>query len=69
MHLVADRQGQIEEENSLQDRLLEWMYGHRSGRVMLRLLILPCVSKIGGKFLESRFSLILIPPFIKSHED
>lgn len=67
MHLVADRQGQIEEENSLQDRLLEWMYGHRSGRVMLRLLIFPCVSKIGGKFLESRFSLILIPPFIKSH--
>lgn len=67
MYLVADRQGKIQEENSMQDRLLEWMYTHRTGCMMLRLLIRPSISKIGGKLLESGISRFMIGPFVKSH--
>lgn len=67
MHLAADRQGRIQEENGMQDRLLEWMYTHRMGQAMLRLLICPSVSRIGGKLLESGISRFMIEPFIKSH--
>lgn len=64
MNLVADRSGSITEENSLQDRFLEWMYGHMAGRMLLRPLISPLFSKIGGYFLDSRASVLFIKPFI-----
>ncbi len=67
MHLTADRVGRIEKENSMQDRLLEWLYAHGSGRVLLWLLVRPSVSKMGGRLLGSRFSRLIIPPFIRSH--
>lgn len=67
MHLTADREGRIQEENGMQDTLLEWMYTHRTGRTLLRLLIRPFISKIGGKFLESGISRFMIAPFIRSH--
>lgn len=67
MHLTADREGRIEKENGLQDRLLEWMYAHRAGCALLRLLIRPAVSNIGGSFLNSGVSKCMIRPFIKCH--
>ena len=45
MHLVADREGVIVEEDSLQDRILEWLYGCKAGRMILRPLISPVVSR------------------------
>lgn len=66
MFLVADREGHITEENSLQDRLLEKLYGCAAGRILLRPLVSPAVSKIGGVILDSPFSRILIRPFIRS---
>lgn len=66
MNLVADRNGHIIKENSLQDRFLEWMYGHRVGRMLLCPLISPVFSKIGGCFLDSRASIFLIKPFIRA---
>lgn len=67
MHLVVDREGNIVEGGSLQDRILEGLYCHRLGRLMLKPLVSPVFSEIGGAFLDSRFSRILIPWFIRSH--
>lgn len=68
MHLVADRKGNIEKENSRQDRFLEWMYTHLSGRIILKLLVRPAVSRLGGRLLDSGISKLLIRPFIRSHQ-
>ena len=67
MHLTGDRKGRIEQENDGQDRLLEWMYAHKSGRALLRLLIRPSVSKAGGRLLETKVSRWMIRPFVKRH--
>lgn len=67
MNFIADRKGKITEENSFQNRLLGWLYGHMIGRIILKPLIMPAFSKIGGKILNSSFSKILIQPFIRSH--
>lgn len=67
MHLVADRKGNVTEENTLQDRLLEVLYGHWWGRLLLKPLVTPMVSKVGGAFLDSGISRILIKGFIKSN--
>lgn len=67
MRLTADRDGTIWRENSLQDCLLEWMYSHRIGCQILKLLVRPAVSRFGGMILSSGISRVLIRPFIKSH--
>ncbi len=66
MYLSADRNGKIKEENSFQDHLLQWMYGHLPGRCILKLLVLPAVSRFGGWVMETRASRVLIAPFIRS---
>ena len=60
-----DREGMITTEDSGQDRLLRWMYTHRAGRLALKVLVLPGVSKAGGWLLDSRCSRVLIKPFVK----
>ena len=67
MHLIADRGGRVREENSFQDRLLEWMYSHMAGRLLLRPLVSPAVSKFGGRLLSRKVSRVFIKPFIRSH--
>lgn len=67
MHRTADRYGTVTEENSVQDRFLEWMYGHLAGRVLIRPLTAPAVSRLGGKILSSRASRVLIDPFIRKN--
>ena len=67
MHVTADRKGNVFCENSLQDRFLEKIYKHKTGRMILKPFLSPVVSKAGGKLLDSRFSKILISPFIHSH--
>lgn len=64
MHLTADRRGKIEKEHSLQDCLLEALYSCRAGRLLVRPLTAPLVSKIGARILDSRFSVVLLPLFI-----
>lgn len=67
MSLVADRKGNIVERDSLQDRILEGLYGSAAGRILLRLLCRPAVSKLAGVFLDSRLSKALIPGFVRRH--
>lgn len=64
MYRIADRRGNITELDSMQDRLLEWLYGHVAGRLLLRPLVSPAVSKMGGIVLSSGISRLLIRPFV-----
>lgn len=65
-----DREGNITIEESGQDKLLDWMYHHPVGRVLLKVLIKPEISKAAGWLLNQRCSKILIQPFIrKNHID
>ena len=67
MHLIADRKGNITKQNALQDRLLDKLYGHAAGRVLLKPLVSPLFSRMGGAFLDSGFSRFLIRHFICRH--
>ncbi len=67
MHLIADRKGNVTEENSLQECLLEKLYGHAVGRVLLKPLVSPLFSRISAAFLDSGASRFMIRPFIRSH--
>ena len=51
-----------------QDRLLAFLYGTVLGRLLLKPLTRPIVSKVAGAFLSTRASCLLIKPFIKSNE-
>lgn len=64
---TSDRKGNIIKNESLQDRFLEKMYGSTVGRILLKPLVNPIVSKIGGYLLDSKISVLAIEPFIKSH--
>ena len=61
-----DRDGNITIQDSRQDKLLRWMYTHALGRLVLKPLVMPCVSRLGGWFLGCRCSGFLIKPFVKS---
>ena len=65
--VVVDRKGTIVEAGSLQDALLEGLYGHVPGRALMKLLVSPAVSRLAGAFLDSGLSRGLIPRFIRSH--
>lgn len=67
MHLTADRKGKIEQDHSIQDRVLEGLYGCRVGRMLVRPLISPRVSKAGAACLQSAVSARFIPLFIRLH--
>ena len=64
---TADRQGNIIEENTLQNRFLAWMYGHMLGRILLKPLICPKFSVLGGKLLSSKFSALFVKSFVKAN--
>ncbi|MCI8286330.1 MAG: phosphatidylserine decarboxylase [Lachnospiraceae bacterium] len=67
MGLVADRKGKITQEVSLQDRFLGELYGHAAGRALLKLLVIPAVSRLGGRILDSGLSRVFISGFIRRH--
>lgn len=56
----------IEEDNG-QDRLLNALYGNTLGRILLKPLVTPVVSKVAGAFLSTKCSCVLIKPFIRSN--
>ena len=51
-----------------QDKLLSVLYGHAWGRMLLRPLVCPCVSKAAGWLLSTRLSCALIAPFIRKNK-
>lgn len=65
MRYTADREGNKWKESNGQDRLLESLYGSAAGRCLLRPLVSPLVSKLGGRILDSGISAWAIEPFIR----
>lgn len=64
--MIKDRNGEIVVTNEKQNILLKKLYGTVCGRVILKALTAPAVSKAGGAFMDSRLSVPLIKRFIKS---
>ena len=63
----ADRNGKRKNGTTGQDRLLEFLYGHRLTRILLRPLVSPVVSRLGGAFLDSGISRIFVDSFVKKN--
>lgn len=63
--MIKTRNGDIIVTNEKQNKLLKKLYGCSLGRVVLKTLTAPCVSKAAGAFMDSRASKLLIKPFIK----
>ena len=61
------RDGRLIEGADGQDRLLGALYGNAFGRMLLKPLTAPWLSKAAGAFLSTRASCIFIKPFIKSN--
>lgn len=64
--MIKDRNGEIVVTNEKQNILLKKLYGTVCGRVILKALTAPAVSKVAGAFMDSRLSVPLIKRFIKS---
>lgn len=60
------RDGRTVEKTDGQEKLLAALYGTAAGRMLLKPLVSPGVSKLGGKLLSTRASRVLIRPFVKS---
>lgn len=61
------RNGILTEVSDSQDRILSLLYGTLPGRLLLKPLTAPAVSKLAGSFLSTRLSRFLIAPFIKKY--
>lgn len=61
------RSGKTINGNDNQDRLLAALYGNSAGRRLVKLLVHPSISRVGGNFLSSPASKGLIKPFIKKN--
>lgn len=61
------RDGTLIEDDNGQDKFLKHLYGNAIGRILLKPLVTPVVSKLAGAFLSTKCSCILIKPFIRSN--
>ncbi|MDD6400682.1 MAG: phosphatidylserine decarboxylase [Lachnospiraceae bacterium] len=62
-----DRNGNLVNENSKQNYVLDKLYNTYIGRFILSGLTKPIISKVGGAVLSSAFSRIFISSFIKNN--
>lgn len=63
-----DRNGNEWEKSGLQDKVLGILYQSSYGRMLLKPLLCPFVSKIGGALLDMKWSTCFILPFIKKNQ-
>lgn len=63
-----DRKGNQWEEVSSQDELLKKLYESKKGRMVLKILTMPIISKIGGRCLDTCLSKLAIVPFIRKNK-
>jgi len=61
------RDGRLIEGADGQDRLLGALYGNAFGRMLLKPLTAPALSKLAGRFLSTGASRVFIKPFIKNN--
>lgn len=62
-----DRNGNLVPGDDGQDRFLEWMYGTRPGRLLVKLMTRPGVSRAAGWLLDRRVSALAVRPFIRKN--
>ncbi len=62
-----DRNGNLVPGDDGQDLFLEWMYGTRPGRLLVKLMIRPGVSRAAGWLLDRRVSALAVRPFIRKN--
>lgn len=60
-----DRKGNITIVENEQDKFLRHLYNDWGGRLCLRILVQPFVTKLGGWFLNTRFSAGMVPGFVQ----
>lgn len=60
-----DRKGNITIEESGRDRLIRHLYEDWGGRLCLKIIVRPFISRLAGWFLDSGISKGLIPGFVK----
>ncbi len=65
--MIKNRNGDIIVTNQKQNRLLEKLYNNLSGRLLLKVLTAPIISRTVGKFMDSPFSVPFVKVFIKNH--
>ena len=65
---VADRNGEIIESYQKQDTTLNFLYGSFYGRILLKLLTRPFVSKIAGAYMNSGRSRGMIKGFVEKQK-
>ena len=63
-----DRKGNITIEENEQDKFLRHLYNDRGGRLCLKLLIRPFVSKAAGVLLNTRLSARFVPDFAEHNK-
>lgn len=63
-----DRKGNVTIEKRERDRLLRHLYHDRGGRLCLKVLVRPFVSKAAGVLLSTKLSARLVPDFVKRHK-
>lgn len=60
-----DREGNSFHEDSFQDTFLKKVYQSTCGRMLMRPLVVPAISKIGGRVLDTQLSSCFVPGFIR----
>lgn len=61
------RDGTLVTGDDGQDKLLKALYGSAPGRMLLKPLTAPAVSKLAGCFLSTGLSRVFIKPFVRKH--
>lgn len=62
-----DRKGNVTVEENEQDKFLRHLYNDRGGRLCLRVLVQPFVSKMAGVFLNTGLSARFVPGFVEKN--
>lgn len=62
-----DMNGKIVKNTTNQDKLLQYLYTNALGRMLLKPLVQPQVSRLAGHYLSGRHSTRMIRPFIQKN--
>ena len=62
-----DRMGNVTVEENDQDKLLRHLYNDRGGRLCLRVLVSPWISKMAGRLLNTGFSARFVGDFVEKN--
>ena len=64
----VDQKGRCYEEETFQDKFLKLLYGTYIGRIKLKILTKPWVSRLGGLFLSTGCSKCMIERFVRKNK-